>query len=252
MKKTNINIAHINGDSLGHRNHSDFLLSFSSGFKASNAYSPPPFKLNIKNKFFLQHPNPHPKRKKFQLTKTPNFNFNNPNNFETNPTIYKTPSYADNNTTNPTLNNNKNYEELLKEKDNQIIMLQKRLLYLQTVISNLKQDHERNSFNSSTIHYLDSYKDSQYKNNRKSRMEGNLSSSINMPSVDEQKQMASFKSSPNSPRSQSRKIKKAFSLGQDIIHAEPNLKGKCQELKNRTNKLLNRYYQSLSNATNKK
>ena len=250
MKKANINIAHINGDSLGCRNNSEFLLSCSSGFKPPNAYSPPPFKLNIKNKFFLQHPNPHPKRKKFQLTKTPNFNFN-ARNFETNPTIYKNPSYAENSTTNPTLNN-KNYEDLLKEKDNQIIMLQKRLLYLQTVISNLKQDNERNSLSSSTIQYLDSYKESQYKHKTKSRMEGNLSSSINVPSIDEQKQISSFKSSPNSPRFQSRKIKKAFSLGQDIIHAEPNLKGKCEELKNRTNKLLNKYLQSLSNATNKK
>ena len=241
MKKTHINIAHLNGNFLKYKYNMNHFPSFSSTLKRAQGCNPSPFQLNIKNKFILNKINTNTTKRKMQFNDKQTINFIQ-HNYETNHTSSKLPTYVDNtNTTNPTLNN-KNYEELLKDKDQQIGLLQKRLMFMRNVIANLKQDNEKASLNASVGRFADGNGSNSQSNRQTYREE--VSSNIIVHSVEEFKRYT-YSSLPSSPRQPQMKLKKTFSLKHHKMQMNSGIKAQCVDLKSRANDLLTNYYKHL-------
>lgn len=250
MKKTHINIAHLNGNFFKHKYNMNYIPSFVSNLKHSQGCNPAPFQLNIKNKFILNKINTNTTNKKIQFNNDKQNNNFIQHNYETNHTSSKHPTYIDNNnTTNPTLTN-KNYEELLKEKDQQIAHLQKRLLLMQHTIAHLKQDNTKIPLNSSVVRLMDNNNNNNNSNSsitqskRQSYREG-ISSNIIVHSLEESKH-GSYNSLPSTPRKPQMKLKKTFSLKHHRMEeVNSKYKEQCNDLKSRANDLLNNYYKHI-------
>ena len=250
MKKTHINIAHLNGNFFKYKYNMNYIPSFVSNLKHSQQMFNPssPFHLNIKNKFILNT------NKKNAFKNDNNKQQQHINFIQRN---YETKYNTNSNTTNPTLNN-KNYEELLKEKDQQIAQMQKRLLIMKHTIAKLKQDNNiKAPLNSSVVNL----KDNNIHNNTNSSIiqskrqthRGETSSNIIVHSVEELKH-GSYNSLPSTPHKPQMKLKKTFSLSHYHHHNTntSHFKEQCIDLKIRANDLLNNYYKHILHIDNRK
>ena len=255
MKKTLINIAHLNGNFLKHKYNMNYIPSFVSNLKHSQqGFNPSsPFHLNIKNKFILNT------NKKIAFKNNDNNN-NKQQHINFIQRNYETKYNNNNNTTNSTLNN-KNYEELLKEKNQQIAQMQKRLLVMKHTIAKLRQDNIKTPLNSSIVLLKNNNNinrnnstDNSIIQSKRQTYKGRTSSNIIVHSVEELKH-GSYNSLPSTPHKSSQmKLKKTFSLSHYHHHNTntSHIKEQCIDLKIRANDLLNNYYKHILYIDNRK